>query len=100
MFVSFYPIILLTGFGSGLAVHEKLLQYLEQEFGNIAAPSSLTWDAKLGEIWSTNRRLLLTYNNNQMVKGSDILWPAVAHQWGNVQTLDDLYTYLSGVVNR
>jgi hypothetical protein len=91
---------LLTGFGSGLDIHEKFLEYLEQEFGNIAAPSSLTWNAKLGDIWSINRRLLLTYNNNQMVEKNDILWPAVAHQWGDVQTLDDLYIYLSGVVNK
>jgi hypothetical protein len=91
---------LLTGFNSGLAIHEKLLEYLEQEFRDIAALSSLTWNAQLGEIWSTNRRLLLTYNNNQMVERSDILWPAVAHQWGDVDTLDDLYTYLSGVVNK
>jgi hypothetical protein len=91
---------LLTGFDSGLAIHEMLLEYLKQKFGDIAAPSSLTWNAKLESIWSSNRRLLLTYNNNQMVERSDILWPAVAHQWGNVQTLQDLYTYLSGVVNK
>lgn len=99
IFISLHS-ILLTGFNSGLAIHEKLLEYLEREFGDIAALSSLTWNAQLGEIWSTKRRLLLTYNNNQMVERSDILWPAVAHQWGNVQTLDDLYTYLSGVVNK
>jgi hypothetical protein len=94
------PSILLTGFGSALDIHEKLLEYLEQEFRNIAAPSSLTWNAQLGDIWSTKRRLLLTYNNKEMVERSDILWTAVAHQWGDVQTLDDLYTYLSGVVNK
>jgi hypothetical protein len=73
---------------------------LEEEFGDIAAPSSLTWNVTLGDIWSINRRLLLTYNNDAMVERSDILWPAVSQQWGNVQTLDDLYTYLSGVVKK
>jgi hypothetical protein len=73
---------------------------LESEFGDIAAPSSLTWNAQLGDIWSTNRRLLLTYNNDAMVEKSDILWPAVSQQWGDVQTLDNLYIYLSGVMNK
>jgi hypothetical protein len=90
----------LTGFGSGLDIHQKLLEVLEQEFADIAAPSNLTWNAQLGELWSTERRLLLTYNDNQMVQESDILWPAVSQKWGNVQTLDALYLYLSGVMTK
>jgi len=73
---------------------------LQQEFADIAAPSNLTWNVQLGELWSTERRLLLTYNNDQMVEKSDILWPAVSQKWGNVQTLDALYNYLSGVMEK
>jgi hypothetical protein len=73
---------------------------LKQEFGDIAAPSALTWNATLHEFWSKNRRLLLTYNKDEMVDKSDILWPAVSQQWGDVQTLDALYTYLSGVMKK
>jgi hypothetical protein len=77
-----------------------LLAVLEQEFADIAAPSNLTWNVRLGELWSTERRLLLSYNDNQMVEKSDILWPSVSHKWGNVQTLDALYVYLSGVMEK
>jgi len=73
---------------------------LEEEFGDFAAPSSLTWDARLGDIRSAKRRLVLTYSKVEMVERSDILWPAVSQQWGDVQTLDSLYAYLSGVMKK
>jgi hypothetical protein len=73
---------------------------LEEEFGDFAGPSSPTWDAQLGDIWSAKRRLLLTYNKVEIVEKSDILWPAVSQQWGEVQTVDSLYAYLSGVMKK
>ncbi|XP_069686377.1 PI-PLC X domain-containing protein 1-like isoform X2 [Periplaneta americana] len=87
-----------AGFGSGLDIHTKLVEYLKEEIGEFAASPSLTWNARTGDIWSSGKRLIVSYNNNDAVAQSDMLWPAVSQQWGNVQTLEDLYSYLSQVM--
>ena len=39
----------------------------------------------------------MTYNDTNQV-GAPYFWPAVRHQWGNVNTVEDLESYLSGVM--
>nr|CAD7446438.1 unnamed protein product [Timema bartmani] len=87
-----------VGFNYDIRVHQKLLSYLRQQLGDLATPTTLSWDSTLREVWGSGRRLVLSYNKKEVVDGSDILWPAVAHKWGNVDSLDDLYDYLVGVV--
>nr|CAD7258558.1 unnamed protein product [Timema shepardi] len=83
-----------VGFNYDSRVHQKLSSYLRQELGELATPTTLSWDSTLGEVWGSGRRLVLSYNKKEVVDGSDILWPAVAHKWGNVDSLDNLYYYL------
>ncbi|KAJ9599936.1 hypothetical protein L9F63_009764 [Diploptera punctata] len=87
-----------VGFGSGLDVHKQLVEYLTTELGEYAASPGLTWDATLGDIWTLGKRLVVSYNNNNMVASSTILWSAVDQKWGDVQSAADLYTYLAQVM--
>lgn len=77
--------------------HKELQQLLIAEFGDYMAPQNLTWEASLSDFWSTGKRLIVTYKSLHEAN-SPLLWPAVQHQWGNVQTLDDLEVYLESVM--
>nr|CAD7452625.1 unnamed protein product [Timema tahoe] len=87
------------GFGSDLTVHQLLETYLREQLGALTVPKSLSWSSTLGEVWSSGKRLILSYNQQQLVASSDLLWTGVSQQWGNVDTLDGLYNYLAGVMN-
>ena len=91
---------MLTGFGSGLEIHKQLVEYVLEELGEYAASPALTWDATTGDLWAEGKSLIVSYNDNDMVASSDKLWPGVKHQWGNMRSLEDLYTYLSGVMKK
>lgn len=77
--------------------HRELQKLLVDEFGDYMAPQNLTWDATLAEFWFTGKRLVVTYKDLAEAD-NPLFWPAVQHQWGNVQTLGDLEVYLEGVM--
>ncbi|XP_063230345.1 PI-PLC X domain-containing protein 1-like isoform X2 [Bacillus rossius redtenbacheri] len=89
-----------VGFGSNLMVHALLEGYLQEQLGSLATPKALSWKSTLGEVWGSGRRLIVSYNQQHLVDGSTWLWPAVAQQWGNVDTLDKLHDYLAFVMNK
>ena len=76
--------------------HDELHELLFQEFGEWMAPAELDWNATLDDFWTMDKRLIVTYNEN--VTLTPYLWDAVRHKWGNVQSLDDLETYLESVM--
>lgn len=83
-----------------VGAHQELHQLLYDEFGPWMAPNRLTWDATLDDFWSTGKRLIVTYNDEPNRIGISFLWPAVRHQWGNVNTVEDLETYLTNVMKQ
>ncbi|KAG0717644.1 PI-PLC X domain-containing protein 3 [Chionoecetes opilio] len=94
---------LVHGFSDQPERHEELIAFLESSFGSHMAPRSLGPDPTLGELWSINRRLIVTYPSNELYD-SQYLWHTVHHLWGNVNTIEDLeaflYTGISEQVNR
>ena len=79
--------------------HQELQDLLYEEFGQWMAPASMTWEATLDDFWSTGKRLVVTYNDPNQV-GAPYFWPAVQHQWGNVNAVEDLEAYLTGVMEQ
>jgi hypothetical protein len=77
--------------------HQELQDLLYQEFSQWMAPANMTWEATLNDFWSSGKRLIVTYNDPNHV-GAPYFWPAVKHQWGDVNTVEDLESYLTGVM--
>ena len=76
--------------------HRALIDFLIGEFGDHLAPRAMGEDVTAGQLVAAGRRLLLTYNDDRFL-WDDLLWPGVDHQWGDVQSAEDLFEYLSGV---
>lgn len=87
----------IKGFGDDLTVHAKFVAYLEEEFADYLLPKSYGWSATLDTIWASGKRLIIGYDQSSVVPLHDSIWPCVTHQWGNVRTISDLYTYLNGI---
>ncbi|XP_063977865.1 PI-PLC X domain-containing protein 1-like [Diachasmimorpha longicaudata] len=86
-----------TGFKS-MAAHNQLVDYLEKQFADyfMRRPTGL-WKTSLGEIWASRKRLIIGYDYNSIVTKRTSVWPQVAQQWGNVQTIDALYRHLNKI---
>ncbi|XP_026670201.1 PI-PLC X domain-containing protein 1-like [Ceratina calcarata] len=79
--------------------HRALVAYLEDEFRNYFI-NNQGWHTKLNDIWSTGKRLIIGYENSQIVAEHASMWSCVLHQWGNVRKLNDLYKYLFSIENQ
>ncbi|XP_065341458.1 PI-PLC X domain-containing protein 1-like [Cloeon dipterum] len=86
------------GFNSD-AIHEKLIAYLQQEFSQYIIPrGSEGWSSRISDLRASGGgKLIISYDNYNMYSKYDWLWNRVEHKWGNVRTLEDLYSYLSEV---
>lgn len=79
-------------------VHDKLVQYLKNSLSDVLADPAIGWNSKLEDIWTRNRTVVLTYNDNYVAsKYADIVWSPVRQRWGNVQNVTKLKDYLYGV---
>lgn len=81
------------------SAHQELQDLLYEEFEPWMAPANMTWNATLNDFWTADKRLVVTYNDPNQVNTTHF-WPAVDHQWGNVNAVEDLETYLTGVMVR
>lgn len=91
---------LLLGFNKD-DVHLEFMKYLEQELTDYMVTPAISWGATLEDVWRTGKQLIVSYNNKVIVsKGTHKLWYPVAHQWGNVRTLEALKDYLESVMKR
>ncbi|XP_020709537.2 PI-PLC X domain-containing protein 1-like [Athalia rosae] len=86
-----------VGFGTDLTVHRRLVAYLEEQFADYLLPKSYGWSTTLESIWASGRRLIIGYDESNVVPLYDTIWPCVTHQWGNVRTMSDLYFYLVSI---
>ncbi|XP_017795400.1 PREDICTED: PI-PLC X domain-containing protein 1-like [Habropoda laboriosa] len=84
---------------TNLSDHEALVSYLENEFRDYYLANNHGWNITLNDIWSSGRRLIIGYENTRIVEYHASMWPCVAHQWGNVRRIEDLYKYLRKIEN-
>ncbi|XP_015929566.1 PI-PLC X domain-containing protein 1 [Parasteatoda tepidariorum] len=89
-----------TGFKSRQAGerHRDLISLLEREVGDIMIPVSFSTRASLETLWLTNKRLYVGYAEKRFRTASPYLFPAVKHLWGDVDEVDDLWSYLNDTV--
>ncbi|XP_043589596.1 PI-PLC X domain-containing protein 1-like [Bombus pyrosoma] len=82
-----------VGFNN-ISDHHALVTYLEDEFRDYYLPNNYGWGTTLNEIWSSGKRLIIGYENMRIVNSRSSMWPYVLHQWGNVQSTEQLFQYL------
>lgn len=81
-----------------IEIHKELVSLLYEKLSTIAADSSLGWDATLGDIWQSGKRLIIGYSDLEKVQEErrGILWPSVLHRQGDVRgDTNDLKKYLT-----
>ncbi|KAH8392337.1 hypothetical protein KR215_006172, partial [Drosophila sulfurigaster] len=84
------------GFGSDLEVHRLLVDYLNEEFGDVIVKHPLTWNSTLNDIWNRHQNVILAYDNDEIVKNyTQFLFQAVKQYWGNKETWEELEDYLN-----
>lgn len=75
------------------------MNYLKSELSEWIAPPN--WSATCGQLWRTNKTLIISYNNDTIVKEyPSLLWSPVVQKWANVQNIDDLKKYFNNVIER
>lgn len=85
-----------VGFGKKLDIHRRLVRYIHSEIGELLVDPSMTWDVKLENIWQNKRNIILSYDFVAVVQEfPSILFQSVQQRWGNVQSLEDLKSYLA-----
>nr|XP_033333750.1 PI-PLC X domain-containing protein 1-like [Megalopta genalis] len=82
-----------------MATHRRLVSYLEDEFQDYFLANCCGWTATLNDIWSSGKRLIIGYENTQIVRKHASMWPCVRHQWGNVRDIENLYRHLGRIEN-
>lgn len=88
-----------VGFDTRLTVHKLLVNYLEEQFADYILPKSYGWSTTLDAIWDSGKRLIIGYDEKNVVPLYDTLWPCVTQQWGDVRSVSDLYNYLQTIEN-
>ncbi|XP_050587359.1 PI-PLC X domain-containing protein 1-like [Bombus affinis] len=82
---------------NNMSDHHALATYLEDEFRDYYLPNNYGWGTTLNEIWSSGKRLIIGYENMRIVNSHSSMWPYVLHQWGNVQSTEQLFRYLDKI---
>lgn len=76
-----------VGFGRGVEIHKQLSFFLYQNLEQYAADPQLTWDATLGDIWRSGKRIIVAYDHFGLVQneGDGFLWQSVRQRWGKIK---------------
>ncbi|XP_053996108.1 PI-PLC X domain-containing protein 1-like isoform X1 [Hylaeus anthracinus] len=82
-----------------ITIHRKLVSYLEDQFRDYILTNNYGWSVTMNDVWSSGKRLIIGYENTQIVQEHASMWPCVQHQWGNVRTIEDLYKHLNSIEN-
>ena len=91
----------MIGFGKGEKIHDKFFAYLEVELSQHMATPILGWESKLNDIWSSGKRLIVSYNHRPTAEKMAVkLWRPVRHKWANTLALDKLKHYFRNVIGR
>ncbi|KAK4883082.1 hypothetical protein RN001_006401 [Aquatica leii] len=80
--------------------HQIILNLIQEVLGDYILPRNNfknVYDLTLNEIWKTNKTLIVSYSNEDIVSESKWLWSDVLHKWGNTNNVLELYSYLNSV---
>lgn len=72
-------------------------QFFVLQLEHYAADPELTWDATLGDIWNSGKRIIIGYDHYGMVQNenTNLLWQSVRQRWGRVkENATQLETFL------
>ncbi|KAK0183485.1 hypothetical protein PV327_001522 [Microctonus hyperodae] len=77
-------------------VHDFFIKYLEEQFAGyfLPVPGPYEWDTPLGDIWKSGKRLILSYNHDDLRKNRTSLWSPIAQLSDNVHDLKTLKYHL------
>jgi len=79
-------------------VHDNLVQFLKDKLKNVMASPWYGWSTRLERLWTTDRRLVVSYNKKEIVaKNYDTLWWPIPQKWPNVRTKTELKKYFDGI---
>lgn len=85
----------------GNYTHRKLVKYITGYFKNriIKPKKKNPWKTNLSDLMAKpNERIILAYDNEHMWKEfSDLLFPTIRQNWGNVRHWKDLQAYLKKI---
>ncbi|KAF5295938.1 hypothetical protein FQA39_LY12710 [Lamprigera yunnana] len=81
--------------------HQTVLNLISDVFGDYILPRTYEYvhNLTLSDIWATNKRLIISYNNEDIVKANDFLWYDIVHKWADTTSVEYLYNYLNSVKN-
>lgn len=77
--------------------HRELLTFLLQELEPFLLPRAAGNDVTLNDIWGTNRRVLLSYNDPTFLQ-NDLLWSGIPQRWGDKNDVGALKGYLDNTM--
>ncbi|XP_063930654.1 PI-PLC X domain-containing protein 1-like isoform X2 [Zophobas morio] len=80
--------------------HNEVVRMIQSVFGDLIYPfyrMTHTRGPKLKEFWLTKQRVVIAHRNKEMSRVATFLWPSVARDWGDVQKVQDLETYVKYV---
>ncbi|KAK7863972.1 hypothetical protein R5R35_000082 [Gryllus longicercus] len=84
-----------VGFHTRQGRHRKLVSLLVRELGPFIIPSTAASPTStLAQIWSRERRLIITYGDKAVARESKWLWGPINQMWGNQQTPGGLKNFL------
>lgn len=87
-----------VGFGKTLAIHEKLVNYVKDEIGDMVIDFPDTWRTKFSRIWSQYKRIVVGYDHVSVVEEyGPFTWMASQQRWANTANLSDLKVFLNRV---
>uniref|UniRef100_T1JAD6 Phosphatidylinositol-specific phospholipase C X domain-containing protein n=1 Tax=Strigamia maritima TaxID=126957 RepID=T1JAD6_STRMM len=76
--------------------HVKFLTLLKSLLGPFIIPVTRGKRVTLNELWKSNQRVLLMYNDKFHTE-SDLLWPGVYQAWANANKLQELKDYFTNL---
>ncbi|KAK0094593.1 hypothetical protein PV326_010507 [Microctonus aethiopoides] len=75
--------------------HLKFIRYLRKQFEpHLLSTKSASWASTFKRIWNYNRRLIISYDHH-IYPPIYKMWPPITQMWGNVQSIDELRSYLA-----
>lgn len=90
-----------VGFGKQYEVHDKLIRFLNETLHDVMADPSITWYGRLSEIWARNKTVILCYDHEYAMRSyPDVVWRSAEQKWGDVQSLEELKSFLFKIHTR
>ncbi|XP_043235100.1 uncharacterized protein LOC122388258 isoform X1 [Amphibalanus amphitrite] len=80
-----------VGFDNAM-VHTQFVQYLTMELGQWMSPR--VYDVTMGELWASDKRLIISYNDWPTRRQNEYLWPSIPQAWGDKKSVASLYGFL------